>query len=41
VTDHRIGVTLHNLPEFMTGQIESLLDQLAMAAEREAENGTQ
>ena len=41
VTDHRIGVTLHNLPEFMTGQIESLLDQLAMAAERAAEDGTQ
>ena len=41
VTDHRIGVTLHNLPEFMTGQIESLLDQLAIAAEREAENVNQ
>jgi len=41
VTDHRINVTQHNLPEFMTGQIESLLDQLAMAAEREAEGGAE
>ncbi len=40
VTDHRIGVTLHSLPEFMTGQIAPLLDQLAIAAEREAENGS-
>ena len=39
VTDHRIGATLHNLPEYMTGQIDPLLDQLAIAAEREAENG--
>jgi peptide chain release factor 1 len=37
VTDHRIGVTLHNLPEVMQGSIEPLIDQLALAAEREAE----
>jgi len=37
VTDHRIGVTLHNLPEVMQGAIEPLIDQLALAAEREAE----
>jgi peptide chain release factor 1 len=29
VTDHRIGLTLHNLPEVMTGAIDSLLQALA------------
>ena len=37
VTDHRIGATLHNLPEVMEGAIEPLIDQLSLAAEREAE----
>ena len=37
VTDHRIGVTLHNLPEVLQGAIEPLIDQLTLAAEREAE----
>jgi peptide chain release factor 1 len=37
VTDHRIGVTLHNLPEVLQGAIEPLIDQLNLAAEREAE----
>ena len=37
VTDHRIGATLHNLPEVMEGAIEPLIDQLSMAAERELE----
>jgi peptide chain release factor 1 len=37
VTDHRIGATLHNLPEVMEGSIEPLIDQLTLAAEREAE----
>jgi peptide chain release factor 1 len=37
VTDHRIGATLHNLPEIMEGAIEPLIDQLTLAAEREAE----
>jgi peptide chain release factor 1 len=37
VTDHRIGATLHNLPEVMEGAIEPLIDQLSIAAEREAE----
>ena len=37
VTDHRIGATLHNLPELLQGGIEPLIDQLAMAAERDAE----
>jgi peptide chain release factor 1 len=38
VTDHRIGATLHNLPEFMEGAIEPLIDQLSLAAERELES---
>ena len=37
VTAHRIGATLHNLPEVMEGAIEPLIDQLSIAAEREAE----
>lgn len=28
VTDHRIGLTMHNLPEFMDGNIGSVLDAL-------------
>ncbi|MFN8523220.1 MAG: peptide chain release factor 1 [Chloroflexota bacterium] len=40
VTDHRIGVTLHNLPGVMQGELEPLIDQLAVAAERELEEGS-
>jgi peptide chain release factor 1 len=29
VTDHRIGVTLHNLPRIMTGDLDPLIDALA------------
>ena len=29
VTDHRVGLTIHNLPEVMTGAIDPLLDALA------------
>jgi len=28
VTDHRVGLTIHNLPAVMTGEIDSLLDAL-------------
>ena len=38
VTHHRIGATLHNLPEVMEGAIEPLIDQLSLAAEREIES---
>jgi peptide chain release factor 1 len=31
VTDHRIGVTLHNLPSLLQGNIDELLDALARA----------
>jgi len=37
VTDHRIGATLHNLPEVMEGAIEPLIDQLSIAAESDLE----
>lgn len=42
VTDHRIGLTQHNLPSFMNGEIQDMLDalQLAENAERLKE-GTQ
>jgi peptide chain release factor 1 len=42
VTDHRIGYTQHNLPSFMNGEIQDMLDalQLAENAERLKE-GTQ
>ena len=29
VTDHRIGMNLHNLPRFMEGQLDELIDALA------------
>jgi len=29
LTDHRIGLTLHNLPKIMTGEIDPLIDALA------------
>jgi peptide chain release factor 1 len=29
VTDHRIGVTLHNLPRIMAGELDQLIDALA------------
>ena len=29
VTDHRIGLTLHNLPRILTGELDSLIDALA------------
>lgn len=31
VTDHRIGLTLHNLPGIMDGDIDSLIEQLRIA----------
>ena len=35
VTDHRIGFTSHNLPVFMDGDIDDLLDELATQDEAE------
>ncbi|MCB9251506.1 MAG: peptide chain release factor 1 [Flavobacteriales bacterium] len=41
VTDHRIGLTLYNLPEIMNGDIQEIIDQLQLAenAERMKEGG--
>src|SRR6266849_8434409 len=35
VTDHRINVSVHNLPNFMEGSIDGLIDQLSVADEAE------
>ena len=35
VTDHRINVSVHNLPSFMEGNIDGLIDQLSVADEAE------
>jgi len=35
VTDHRIGLTLYNLPEVLGGQIQDIIDQLKMAEKGE------
>lgn len=41
VTDHRIGYSMHNLPAFMDGDIQDLLDALTLAenAEKMKEGG--
>ena len=41
VTDHRIGLTLYNLPEIMNGDIQGIIEQLQLAenAERMKEGG--
>lgn len=35
LTDHRIGLTLYNLPEILNGQIEKILDELRLAENAE------
>jgi peptide chain release factor 1 len=35
VTDHRIGLTLHQLDHVMTGELDPLLDALRLADEQE------
>ena len=35
VTDHRIGMTIYNLPDFIMGDIEEMVEALAIA-DREA-----
>ncbi|HSQ76082.1 MAG TPA: peptide chain release factor 1, partial [Bacteroidota bacterium] len=41
VTDHRIGLTLHNLAEVIVGRLDELLEQLQLAdrAERLRNSG--
>jgi peptide chain release factor 1 len=31
LTDHRIGITLHNLPKLLEGEIDQLIDALNAA----------
>ena len=35
VTDHRIGVTIHNVPGVLEGQLDALIDALVMADQAE------
>jgi peptide chain release factor 1 len=35
ITDHRIGYTIYNLPAFMDGDIEDLIDALQLAENAE------
>ena len=35
VTDHRIGVTAHNLPGVLDGKLDSFIDELATQEEAE------
>jgi peptide chain release factor 1 len=35
VTDHRIGLTLHRLPEVLEGDIDELIEALATAEQAE------
>jgi peptide chain release factor 1 len=35
VTDHRIGKTVHNIPNIMAGEIDDLIDALIMADQAE------
>ena len=37
VTDHRIGVTVHNLPSVLAGNVGPLIEQLQLADQAEAE----
>ena len=35
VTDHRIGFTTHDLPNFMNGEIQDMIDALTVAENAE------
>jgi peptide chain release factor 1 len=41
ITDHRIGLTMYNLPQFMDGDLQEMLDSLQLAenAEKLKEGG--
>jgi peptide chain release factor 1 len=43
ITDHRINLTVYNLPSFVDGNIQEMIDQLQLAenAERLKEDVTQ
>ena len=35
ITDHRIGLTVYNLPEVMNGDLQDIIDQLQFAENAE------
>ena len=35
VTEHRIGITIYNLPNVMNGDIQEIIDQLQLAENAE------
>jgi peptide chain release factor 1 len=35
VTDHRINLSIHNLPDVIDGRLDELVDALRMASQRE------
>jgi peptide chain release factor 1 len=35
VTDHRIGLTLYNLPDVMNGEVQEIIEQLQLAENAE------
>ncbi len=39
VTDHRIGLSVHNLDEVMDGSLDEVVDALRLAAREERERG--
>lgn len=39
VTDHRINLSVHNLPDVMDGKLDDLVDALRLAARQEGANG--
>jgi peptide chain release factor 1 len=39
VTDHRIGLTIHQLPEFMDGKLQPMIDALATHFQAEKMKG--
>jgi peptide chain release factor 1 len=36
VTDHRIGITMHNLPKLMEGGLDDLIDAVAASEQAKA-----
>jgi peptide chain release factor 1 len=39
VTDHRINLSVHNLPDVLDGKLDDLVDALRLAARKEDGNG--
>lgn len=39
VTDHRINLSVHNLPSVLSGNLDSIIDQLTLREQQEGLNG--